>query len=210
MDLSKLQDLHAEYGPRVGGHRYKKFHPPVPLAIIILELMAFGALITAAVLFSPQTFTKLVYKYLKYKISQPSRRQIQRSMYYLERKNFIAFLAGEKKKRFLTKLGLKRIKQAEFNAIEIKPIPWDGFWRFLVFDIPEKDEAKRYIFRKKLKELGFFHFQRSVFMIPCPCAKEIEKATTYLEIEPYAYLITANRFDGDEKLVKKFNLTIAK
>jgi len=201
-----LADVFAEYGPRVGGHRYKKFRPPEPLSITILKLVGVGAVFTAASILSPALLANLVYKYLGYKIKKYEQRQIQRSVYYLKRKNFVAFPADKKQKPLLTKLGLKRMKQESFNSIAIKPMAWDGLWRLLTFDIPEEEGSKRYVFRKKLKELGFFHFQRSVFLIPYPCADEIGKAAQFLDIEPYVHLLTVMRFPKDTELLKKFNL----
>ena len=92
------------------------------------------------------------------------------------------------------------------DEITIKPVHWDGQWRFLTFDIPEKNKGARHVFRAKLKELGFFHFQRSVFLLPYPCEKEIDVITRSLEIEPCVHLITAKRFPGDKVLIKKFRL----
>lgn len=200
-----------QYGQPVGGHRYKKFRPPEPLSITILKLVGLGVAFTAASILSPTFLTKAIKAYLKYKIREAEylayldKRRVQKSLRYLRKKNFIAFPADKKKRPLLTKLGLRKFREVEFNSIEIKPVPWDGLWRFLVFDIPERQAGKRYIFRKKLKELGFFHFQRSVFLTPYPCRDEVGKMTEYLEIEESVHLMTANRFPGDENLVTRFN-----
>ena len=194
-----------EYGPKVGGYRYKKYRPPESLTVTILKLAALGVVFSMASILSPTFLSSLAYKYLKYKIKSYNRRQIQRSLYYLKQKKFIAFSAHAQKP-ILTKLGLKRVKEAEFNSIEIKPRPWDGLWRFLGFDIPEDERDKRFVFRQKLKALGFFHFQQSIFLLPYPCDSEINKITQYLEIEQCVHIITGSRFSGDKQLVKKFGL----
>jgi len=167
-----------------------------------------GLAITAASLLSPTFLANFIYRYLKYKLNQPfTKEQIQQSLYYLQHKQFIAFPAKQPLgKIILTKLGKKRLRGLTMDELTIKPVPWDGQWRFLTFDIPEKNKGARHIFRAKLKELGFFHFQRSVFLLPHPCQKEIDLITRSLEIEPCVHLITAKRFPGDKVLMKKFHL----
>ena len=136
-----------------------------------------------------------------------SRTQIQRSLYNLKKKKFIAFPSHTPTGRLLlTKLGMRRLNGIKFEKLFIKPVSWDGKWRLLTFDIPEKQSPIRHRFRRKLKELGFFHFQRSVFILPYPCQKEINMIIDHLEIAPDVHVLIAERFPGDGKLVKKFQL----
>ena len=138
-----------------------------------------------------------------------NRRQIQRSLYYLKKRKFIAFPARSTKGHIiLTKLGIRKLDQLKFEKLTIKPAPWDGKWRLLTFDVPEKQKVIRESFRRKLKELGFFHFQRSVFILPYECAKEIALIADYLKIAPCMHLLVANRFLGDKELVRLFNLHV--
>ena len=182
--------------------------PDEKLSIYILKMVGLGLAITAASLLSPTFLANFIYKYLKYKLNQPfTKEQIQQSLYYLKRKEFIAFPAKKPWGRMiLTRLGKKRLSNSAMDELAINPVPWDGQWRFLTFDIPEKNKAARHIFRAKLKELGFFHFQKSVFLLPYPCEKEIDLVAKILKIEPDVHLITANRFPGDRPLIKKFHL----
>ena len=41
---------------------------------------------------------------------------------------------------------------------------WDGKYRIVFFDIPEKDRAARDLLRAKLKEIGFVGWQKSVWI----------------------------------------------
>ncbi|MBI2022987.1 hypothetical protein HYT01_00280 [Candidatus Giovannonibacteria bacterium] len=43
---------------------------------------------------------------------------------------------------------------------------WDGKWRLLIFDIPEKVRSKRDFFRKELTGFGFYQLQKSVWAYP--------------------------------------------
>lgn len=198
------------YGSRVGGHRYKKWTPPQPLSITILKLMGAGIALTAASVLSPTFFLKAIKTYLKYKYDEAryydylNKRRIQNSLRYLKRKHFIAFPG---KGRFtITKRGAWHLARINIDEIVIKRVPWDGRWRLLTFDIPEEKEQKREYFRRRLKEMGFYHFQRSVFIIPYLCKKEIYAICEQLGIESNVHLITTDRFEGDEELKKFFQL----
>lgn len=163
----------------------------------ILKLLALKNA-TMEFLLDPEKFNK------KY-----NHRQIQRSLYYLKRRKFIAFPARSPKGHvILTNLGIRKLNQLKFDKLKIKPSTWDGKWRLLTFDVPEKQKVIRETFRRKLKELGFFHFQRSVFVIPYECGKEIAMIASYLKIVPCVHLLVANRFLGDKQLINKFNLHV--
>ncbi|OGE76233.1 MAG: CRISPR-associated endonuclease Cas2 [Candidatus Doudnabacteria bacterium RIFCSPHIGHO2_02_FULL_48_21] len=136
-----------------------------------------------------------------------SKKQLKTTLYGLRRRNFIAFPARNPKSRIvITKLGWRRLNEIKFNSLKIERRPWDRKWRLLTFDIPENKNLVRHKFRRKLKQLGFFHFQRSVFILPFPCNDEIEELANYLEIAPNVHVLVADRFPSDSALVKKFNL----
>ena len=194
------------YGPKVGGHRYRKWTPPEPLAITILKFASVGI----AVALSPTLLLNAIKAYLKYKIDEAeyyeylNKKRIQNSIRYLKRKHFIAFPG--KGKFAITSKGKIRLTKIHIDRITIRRQRWDGKWRLLTFDIPEKKAHLRDYFRKRLKEIGFYHFQRSVFMIPYPCDKEIDAMCGALGISSNVHLITTDRFNGDEELKKLFRL----
>lgn len=41
--------------------------------------------------------------------------------------------------------------------------PWDGKWRVVIWDIPEKRRMARDLLRYKLKQLGFSQLQKSIW-----------------------------------------------
>lgn len=202
------------YGAKVGGYRYKKWRPPEPLGITILKMVGLGVAFTTASILSPTFLLNAIKAYLKYKYDEAKyydyldKKRIQGSLRYLKRKNFIAFPAKSKKGQFVvTRSGEGRLAEIELRDIKeiTKPVSWDGKWRLVTFDIPEEKSGKRHIFRRKLKELGFYHFQRSVFLLPYPCEKEVNRMKEILEIENNAHLLVTDSFDGDEELLKRYN-----
>ena len=87
-----------------------------------------------------------------------------------------------------------------------KPAKWDGEWRIVIFDIPEKFKQAREVLRIKLKELGFLELQKSVFILPYECEDEINFVIEVFLIRPFVRLIRAQSFTNEEQLRIKFNL----
>lgn len=174
----------------------------------VLKIIGFTVLVGASSVLAPQLPYVILKKTIKRKFGQTyNKKQLIGATNYLKRKKFIAYENRGNKIRFvLTKLGQNKLSQITINEITIKRTPWDQQWRLVSFDIPEESKKLRELFRKKLKRLSFFHFQRSVFITPFACEKEIDLITKNLNIEHCVHLLTAKRFRSDKTLVKKFNL----
>jgi len=90
----------------------------------------------------------------------------------------------------LTQTGQQRVLEYSINDLKIKKqSPWDGKWRYLFFDIPEKRRGARNAFRSKIKELGFERIQQSVWRHKYPCRKEVELLTDFYRIDRYVSLV---------------------
>lgn len=71
---------------------------------------------------------------------------------------------------------------------------WDGKWRVVIFDVPEKQRKTRDDLRFELKKLGFGSWQKSVWVTPFNLS---EKLNTYLEeqnLSPVVQIIVGERF----------------
>jgi DNA-binding transcriptional regulator PaaX len=107
----------------------------------------------------------------------------------------------------ITEKGIKKTLIIDIENLEIKHSKkWDGQWRIVFFDIPEKYKTSRDALTSKLKMLGFKQIQKSVYVFPFECFEEIEKLRCFYNIRPYTFLITANKIEGAEKLIKLFKL----
>jgi DNA-binding transcriptional regulator PaaX len=108
----------------------------------------------------------------------------------------------------LTDKGKKKIITFNIDNLEIKkPKIWDKKWRMVIFDIPEKKRVARDILRETLKRIGFFEFQKSVFVYPYPCQDEIDYLIEYYEIRPYVRIVTATELDNELHMRKIFNIS---
>lgn len=93
----------------------------------------------------------------------------------------------------------------EMMAIK-KPRKWDENWRIVLFDVPEPLKKIRDSLRYHLKNLGFFEFQKSVFVHPYSCSDEIEYIIEFYNMRSYVRFITAHKIDNELHLKKYFNL----
>lgn len=86
------------------------------------------------------------------------------------------------------------------------PAQWDKKWRIVMFDVPEKFKGVRDTLRMHFKSMGFYEFQKSVFVHPYPCAKEIEYLMEFYDSRKYIRFIIATDIDNALELKKHFNL----
>lgn len=84
---------------------------------------------------------------------------------------------------------------------------WDGKWRVVVFDIPEKKRIFRDIIRDHLKVIGFKKLQNSVFIFPYPCEPEILALVDVYGAAPFVRVMTVSDIDNADQLKKAFSLS---
>jgi CRISPR-associated endonuclease Cas2 len=138
---------------------------------------------------------------------KPSREKVKRLLYNLEKRKLVAIkeVDGELLVTFNEK-GKELLLRYKLDELKIpKPRRWDGRWRIVIFDIPEKKKLAREVLREKLKQLGFYKLQKSVFIHPFECQREIELIARVYEVEPYVYFIRADYIDNQEKIKEKFS-----
>lgn len=108
----------------------------------------------------------------------------------------------------ITDKGRTEILKYDLDKLAIKPMKnWDGKWRLVIFDIAEKYRHIRDLIRDKLREIGFYKLQESVFIFPYPCEKEIQYLREVLEVPHSIKLIRADRIENDLDLRKIFQLS---
>ncbi len=111
-------------------------------------------------------------------------------------------------KVILTEKGEEWALQFNFEEMKIKkPLSWDGKWRVVLYDIPEKRKKAREALRKKIKELGFYEMQKSVFVFPYPCRDEIDFVTEFFEVRNFVHYGEMMNLSNEAKLKIHFNLS---
>jgi DNA-binding transcriptional regulator PaaX len=107
----------------------------------------------------------------------------------------------------LTKEGKRQAKLLDLfgNSINFKkPKKWDGKWRLVFFDIPEKDRRFRDILRQHLYNLDFKKIQQSVFVSPYPFEKPILDVISIYSANQYVRVATAIKIDNETKIKNYF------
>ena len=133
-----------------------------------------------------------------------------KTKHYLKRRGLVE-IDKEKDSGFteikLTSKGLIELYKLSFDNLKIiKPQKWDGFWRIVIFDIPNRHKWARDDFRQKLREIGFYLLQESVFIIPYPCEKEIKFLISVFNLNNYARLIIAKEISNDADIKEYFKI----
>lgn len=95
------------------------------------------------------------------------------------------------------------IKQAQYE----KPQAWDGTWRLVIFDVPEKYRYQRDYLRDLLKGLGFFQLQKSTWITPYPIPEFFASLLEEERIIAYARILHVDEIDYDKDLREHFQLT---
>lgn len=107
----------------------------------------------------------------------------------------------------LTKDGQKKALKFKLDEMKIKiALKWDGEWRIVIFDIPEKFKKAREALRMKLKELGFLELQKSVLVFPYECEDEINFIMEVFLIRPFVRFVRARSFTNEEQMKIKFDI----
>jgi DNA-binding transcriptional regulator PaaX len=107
----------------------------------------------------------------------------------------------------LTEKGKRKIQEIKLADLRIqKLLDWDKIWRIVIFDIPEKKKFARNILREKLKKWDFFQLQKSVWVCPWPCEKEIEFIIELFGVASYVNIVKAGEIKKDAYLRQYFHL----
>jgi len=107
----------------------------------------------------------------------------------------------------LTDSGKNKVLRYNLDKIEIrKPAQWDKLWRVVIFDIPESFKKGRNALAAKLKQLGFYPLQKSVFIHPYECKDEVDFIVEVFDLGHYVRFLIVKETDIDLDLKNKFKL----
>jgi DNA-binding transcriptional regulator PaaX len=141
------------------------------------------------------------------------KQRVANSLAYLKKKKLIKIIR-EKNGKIQVKLtnkGEKRLAEYSFDALKIqKPEKWDGQWRVFMFDIPANSKTYQYArnaMRNKIKQLGFYQIQKSVWAYPYECEDELLFVSETLGVQKYIEILTVDRFLHSDIVKKKFSLS---
>lgn len=107
----------------------------------------------------------------------------------------------------LTEKGKERALTFNINLLKIlEDKEWNGKWHGVFFDIPEKQKSKRHALREKLRDLGFYQWQKSVFVHPYPCRDQIDFVVEFFELRPHVRYGVLTDITNEAELILHFGL----
>ena len=145
---------------------------------------------------------------LNRKFSNDKRKSLTKAFYNLQNNKLIKKSKRASRVFFsITPKGQSIFIKRYIKEIKIAKQPkWDHIWRVVIFDIPIDKNNERDILRDRLKHLGFFQFQKSAFIIPFPCQKELETILEYYSLSNYVTYLETQKISGEEKCRHYFNV----
>jgi len=117
-------------------------------------------------------------------------------LWRLEKKGLVS---KSEKQYQLTALGSSVVKTIQ-GSWEEPEWRWDGKWRIVMFDIPEKRREHRERLRRALTELEYEPIQKSVFMGKRPLAEDVYEEILVGELRHCIHLLTVGEIDDEELL----------
>ena len=129
------------------------------------------------------------------------RGSFSKALYELKRWGYLEEIEnrGERFLKLTTKGRLKLIKKKLLKK-------WDGQWRIIAFDIPERRRKTRDLFRFKLNELGCRPIQKSVWITPCDISSELEDLIVLLNLQRCVDYFVSQALTNEEKYLKMFKI----
>lgn len=139
------------------------------------------------------------------------RESLYKTIYDLEKRGLIKTYKNKNERNIvLTREGKKKsasirlfIKMADI-FIGPQKSAWDGRWRIIIFDIPEKYRKMRDELRAHLEILNFFQLQKSVWVHPLPIPKDFFTDFINPTLRSYIRLIVADSIDQEKDLKDYF------
>lgn len=188
----------------------KKGNRRVPIQTIVLATLAVSGVLTTA-LVAPSLLQ--LFDYLN-PISRRNtirfNKRIVQALARLEQRGLIKTTGEGKKRQIHLTIQGEGLIDALYAGAYVIPLPvrWDGKWRVIMFDVPEKRKKIRDTLRMLLRSAGFVHFQDSAWIQPYPCDELVTLLRSHLESGKgeIRYLVASFVDESDYAFRKHFNL----
>ncbi len=155
------------------------------MTMVILKLALAGALVVGV---AAAPGLGYVYQHFK-SLDKRKRELLCRKMNSLTRSGYLTrsqagYALTEEGKQVLDEEGVWNLKPKI-------PKRWDGKWHVLLFDIPGKKETGRHALRERLEELGYYHYQDSVYVHRHDLRSVIEPFANFYDVRDHIRFMVA-------------------
>jgi phenylacetic acid degradation operon negative regulatory protein len=126
----------------------------------------------------------------------------------IERLKENRFIEEKGKKLSITQAGRSAIGTVIVRTAALleKSDAWDGKWRIVIFDIPEKYHVLRDKIRAILKRAGFVQLQQSAWVFPYECHELVELLQQESDLSRHILYGVLEQIGNDAQLREMFNL----
>lgn len=108
----------------------------------------------------------------------------------------------------ITEAGQKKLSfEAEKRKLDLsRKRRWNGRWRVIIFDVPERRRKTRDRLRILMQELGFVRLQDSVWVFPYDCEEFVALLKAELKIGSSVLYMVVESIENDKHLREHFGL----
>ena len=147
---------------------------------------------------------------LKYLPGDPIRYRLRTAAGKLVAKKYAVWI--KKGNAYCLRLTEKGKKALAFEqsvlSLKSQKRKWDGRWRIVTFDVPERRRGVRGRLRVTMKSVGFVLLQESVWVYPYDCEEFMTLLKAELKIGRNVLYVIADSIEQDSMLRKHFNLPL--
>lgn len=177
-------------------------------AKLIDEVIRFGAYasVAAATILTPNILRVLDKGLRKLDKRLDARERVRESLRIVEYMKQQGLLAGDYEHGLaLTTRARKRLEKIELQDLRIhSQRHWDGTWRIVIYDIPERKKSARDALGSLLHQIGCFQLQKSTWITPFPCEAEVQTICAHYDIDLYVSYFEARQLKNAQPLINRF------
>lgn len=135
-----------------------------------------------------EDFTYHHYRY-KYGYRELKKAALAQALKRLRERGLIDFVSDGGLAYKLTDQGRQKVI---WESVKIEDGKWDGRWRLVIFDIPEKRRQARNLLRDNLKKWGFMPWQQSVWVTKKNCTQALRNFIKSVGIEDWVMVVESD------------------
>lgn len=98
------------------------------------------------------------------------------------------------------------LEQEKAKLVQGRKRRWDGRWRVIIFDVPERRRKTRDQLRQTMQEIGFVRLQDSVWVFPYDCEDFVALLKAELKVGAAVLYMIVEYIENDKHLRAHFNL----
>ena len=175
----------------------------------LLSTLIIGGLMPIA-LAAPKVLTLLKSEYLESIMPEDPRQRLHETAARLKRKGWVVFEKHNGRNHLrITEKGTREMQRIRIGTYAIRqPKRWDGKWRMVIFDIPERRRVDRMKVYGILRNLGLYRLQDSVWVHPFDCEEIITLIKTDFRLGEKLLYVIADAIDYDRRVRDHFDLPL--